>query len=87
MSEKNRFKLTKDFLSEVQSEIGKECAVSASYGPEGFSFILSFHNNENIDDEEFIQVDFDESDFQDSEVYENSIIEQLKDYTNENLGV
>lgn len=83
MSEKNRFAETKKFLEEVQDEIGSDCTVSSSYGPDGFSFMVSFHKNEDLDEDEIIQVEFDESDFQESKVYEESLRKQIKEYAEE----
>ena len=81
----NRFQFTKKFLSEVQDQVGMSSTVSLSYGPQGYSMIVSFHENEEIDEDEVLHVEFDDSDFQDDRVYEESIIEQIEDYVDENI--
>jgi len=79
----NRFQFTKKFLSEVQEQVGMSSTISLSYGPQGYSMIVSFHENENED--EVLHVEFDDSDFQDNRVYEESIIEQIEDYVDKNI--
>lgn len=81
----NRFKFTREFLSDLQEEIGEGSTVSFSYGPNGFTMLVSFHDHPDVEDEEMLNVEFEDSDFQDSEVYEESVIEEVRNYVNENI--
>lgn len=81
----NRFKFAKDFIADLQEEIDEDCTVSFSYGPQGFTMTVSFHEHPEVDEDELLRVDFEDSDFKDSKVYEESVVDQVREYVSENI--
>lgn len=63
----NRLEVIKDFLSEVQSAVGKDAVVSISYDGNELVGLISFHNNDSLsEDVDPVRVEFEDEDFEES---------------------
>lgn len=77
----NRFKLVRDFLGEIQEEIGERCNVSFSLGPEKTGMLISFQANDEIPENRAIEVNFEARDFKNSGMHERATFQQIVEYS------
>lgn len=73
----NRFKVINELLREIRSEIGNKASVSFIAGPNESSMMISFHKNQSIEGKPTVRVEFDESDFSDIDMYEQSLCQEI----------